>query len=91
MGTTAPPVCRDCIPLSLELCPQLHTAPILCTAAAAEPVGVLGDVFQSGPRGEAVVSRENVFVEWDAAAVLPRVLAKLAVVELQDMQPEPLP
>ncbi|MGI5162597.1 hypothetical protein [Microbispora sp. CA-102843] len=89
-GTTAPPTCRECIPLSLAHCPQLNGAPTLCTAAYAEPVGVLGDLYRCGPRGEAFLARENVYADWGAAA-LPRILARLAVVELRDMEPEPLP
>ncbi|GAA0402480.1 hypothetical protein GCM10009530_63020 [Microbispora corallina] len=91
LGTTAPPTCRDCIPLSLQMCPQLSSAPLLCTVAAAEPVGVLGDLFRDGPDGEAIEAQRNVYVGWDEFARLTDVLAKLAVVELRDMRPEPLP
>lgn len=89
-GTTAPPTCRACIPVSLAACPNLKSAPTLCTASHADQVGVLATVFRPGLAAQAVQAASNVFVGWEEFDLLDHALAMLLVVQLRDVRVEPL-
>lgn len=49
--TNTPPTCRACIPLARALCPRLREWSQAYTVAAAEPYGVVADVFKPVGRG----------------------------------------
>jgi hypothetical protein len=86
--TNAPPTCPACIPESLALCPQLRKSSAVYTAAHAEPVGVLADVFFPSLSGGVAPVGHNVFVGFDEMSRHSRVLATQLVVRLMDMTPE---
>ncbi|GIH98073.1 hypothetical protein [Planobispora takensis] len=88
--TNAPPTCPACIPASLRFCPQLRKSATVYTVGGVEFAGVLADLYEPGPGGQAVFAGErNVFVGWEEFAILPYALATQMVVRLHGMEPAP--
>ncbi|MDP4501091.1 hypothetical protein [Nonomuraea turcica] len=85
--TNTPPTCRSCIGLARLLCPRLREWSQACTVAAAEPYGVVADVFK--PVGRGLVST-GIATELplDAYRDLEYALAKQLIVSLEDLRPE---
>lgn len=86
--TNAPPTCWTCIPKALEECPMLLQDFAIYTVAAVESAGVLADLYRPAIPLP-TLSRQNVFVAWDAIAYHARALATSQVLELRGMKPVP--
>lgn len=85
-STNAPPTCRRCIPIARQSCPRLRESAHLYTATAAEPYGVMADVFKPSGRGVVLV-RETTELPLDAFHELEYALAKQLLVKLEGLQP----
>ncbi|MFI7126045.1 hypothetical protein ACIBQ1_10150 [Nonomuraea sp. NPDC050153] len=85
--THTPPTCRACIPIARNLCPRLREFSQVYTATAAEPYGVVADIFKPAGRNlvRAGTTRE---LPLDAFHDLEYALAKQLIVTLEDLRPE---
>ncbi|MFI6512864.1 hypothetical protein ACIBCT_35130 [Streptosporangium sp. NPDC050855] len=86
-GTNAPPTCVRCMPVAREQCPKVREASEVFWVRHAEPVGVLGDVFEPNWRGYPVRQAKNVFVSFEEYSRHPMTLAHQLVVRLDDKRP----
>ncbi|WP_214109806.1 hypothetical protein [Acrocarpospora catenulata] len=89
--TNQPPTCRRCIPSALAFCPRLGVSAEVVTAGSAEPVAVLGELFQPGEGAGwrwPVSVGHNVYIGLDEFARHPRVLATQLVMRLHDIRRE---
>lgn len=82
--TNAPPTCHSCVPAALRLCPRLRESAHVYSATAADPYGVVADVFKPLRQGIIMVS-STTEVPLEAYRDLEYALAKQLIVTLEGL------
>ncbi|MFB4265256.1 hypothetical protein [Nonomuraea sp. GTA35] len=84
--THVPPCCRACIPAARALCPRLRHEAHVYTALAAEPFGVVADLYRPAAGRKVVLVQHAVEVPLDAFRRLDFALATQLLVSLDGLQ-----
>lgn len=89
MGIIEPPVCVDCVRLSLRVCPALRKGAAAFRARTFPVAGVRGLLFAGAgrprPVGDVNVSLDNPAVHWVQASSLARELHDCTIVDLDEL------
>jgi hypothetical protein len=88
-GETEPPICRDCVQLSVRLCPALRRGAVLIRARRYPIAGVRGALYTGGPAprmvGDVAVGFGSNRIRWVVAVNLARELNDCTLIEVDDL------
>lgn len=89
MGVTEPPVCVECVRLSVRLCPALRHGAALVRARRYPVAGVSGDLYACDPTpvvvGDINVSFDDPAIRWVLAMNLARELHDCRILDLEGL------